>query len=100
MTAEAGDHDLRGEPMNARAGPPEKEAARNRHEPGRQPRNAFHMPAYRAPRRQCGRYADAWREGFAVGFQDALRLAARELPPETWAVLEQLAQRYDLAGAA
>jgi hypothetical protein len=44
------------------------------------------------------RPAELWRDGFAHGFRDALRLAARELPPDTWAALDQLAERYDLAG--
>jgi hypothetical protein len=38
-----------------------------------------------------------FREGFARGFRDALRLAARRLPPETWPALEALADQYDLA---
>ena len=59
---------------------------------GHQPR-----PAY-SRSRQCGRYADTWREGFAYGFRDALRLAARQLPPETWSTLAELADRYALAG--
>jgi hypothetical protein len=42
--------------------------------------------------------AALWREGFARGFCDALRLAARELPPETWHTLAQLADQYALAG--
>jgi hypothetical protein len=54
------------------------------------------------PPRQCrhnpvGRHSDAWREGFAYGFRDALRLAARELDdPHAWLVLHRLVDRYDL----
>ena len=44
--------------------------------------------------RQC---SDCWREGFAHGWRDALRLAARELPPETWSMLDKLADAYKLA---
>ena len=51
--------------------------------------------------RQCrrnivGRHADAWREGFAYGFRDALRLAQREIhDPAVWLALSRLADRYD-----
>jgi hypothetical protein len=48
--------------------------------------------------RHLGRYAHAWREGFSYGFRDALRLAGRRLPPESWAVIEALADEFDLAG--
>jgi hypothetical protein len=41
---------------------------------------------------------EIWRDGFAYGFRDALRLAARELPPECWPVLHELANEYELAG--
>ena len=37
-------------------------------------------PSRRCCRRMIGRPADVWREGFAYGFRDALRLAAREIP--------------------
>ena len=53
--------------------------------------------------RQCRRntarrHADAWREGFAYGFHDALRLAAREIhDPDVWAILDRLADDYELA---
>ncbi len=47
-------------------------------------------------KRQCGRHADTFRWGFACGFRDALRLAARRLPPETWSTLEALACDYEL----
>jgi hypothetical protein len=55
--------------------------------------------------RQCrrntvGRCAGvAWREGFGYGFRDALRLAQRELDdPHAWAVLDRIADQYELAG--
>jgi hypothetical protein len=44
------------------------------------------------------RHAQAWRECFGYGFRDALRLAARELGPEAWPTLRELAEQYDLAG--
>lgn len=43
--------------------------------------------------------AHGFREDFARGFRDALRLAARRLPPETWPTLDALADEYDLAGS-
>jgi hypothetical protein len=46
-----------------------------------------------------GGYAHAWREGFGQGWRDALRCAARRLPPETWAILDALACEYQLAGS-
>lgn len=58
------------------------------------------VSGYGPSRHPSGRPAQLWREGYAAGFRDALRLGERELPPETWAVLYQLATRYDLAGAA
>ena len=49
-------------------------------------------------RRQCGRYAHAWRHGFAAGFKDGLRLAAREFDdPHAWLVLDRIADQYELA---
>ena len=45
-----------------------------------------------------GRFARAWRTGFAYGFRDALRLAQREIDdPAVWVVLDRLAADYDLA---
>jgi hypothetical protein len=41
-----------------------------------------------------GRYARAWREGFAHGALDALRSGRLRLPPETWPTLDQLADEY------
>lgn len=78
-------------------GDPIPEAAGHHH-----PITARHHPngTFNANTRRShiGRYAHAWRYGFGCGFRDALRLAARELPPDTWHTLEQLADRYDLAG--
>jgi hypothetical protein len=56
--------------------------------------------AHCRPRRRpaVGRYAHVWREGFGRGFRDALRLAARRLPPHTWPTLAELADQYELAG--
>lgn len=50
--------------------------------------------------RHIGRYATGWRNGFKAGAVDALRRAGRWLPPDpdTWAVLEDLADAYRLAG--
>jgi hypothetical protein len=38
--------------------------------------------------------AEGYIEGHRDGFADACRLAARELPPQCWPVLDALAQRY------
>jgi hypothetical protein len=52
------------------------------------------------PRRpQLGRYAAGWRHGFTAGAVDALRQAGRQLPPESWQVVEALAETYELAGS-
>jgi hypothetical protein len=59
-------------------------------------RSDQHLQGNAAPQR-LGRYAGAWREGFGYGFRDALRCAARELGPETWHTLGQLADEFDLA---
>ena len=54
---------------------------------------------------RCGRNAPAglhtpgFREGFRRGAQDALRAAGRHLPPETWHIIEALADQYELAGS-
>jgi hypothetical protein len=51
------------------------------------------------PRRpRLGRYAAGWRHGFTAGAVDALRVAGRQLPPESWHVVEALADAYELAG--
>ena len=58
------------------------------------------MPVYSRLHRQSGRYADTFRWGFARGFRDALRLVGREVDaPHMWAVLDRLADRYELAGS-
>jgi hypothetical protein len=88
--------------MTAREGPPpEWEEPRDREEAGPYQRSeTFRQSAYRTRHQQGWRYAETWRAVYARGFHDALRLAERELPPETWATLQDLAERYDLAGAA
>jgi hypothetical protein len=50
-----------------------------------------------AAHRHIGRYTCGWRDGFTAGAIDALRLAARRLPPEAWNVLDKLADQYALA---
>jgi len=87
--------------VTAREGPPEKErpdgsqAARPIQKSGphqtHQPRPAY-IRGHRQPR-----YADAWRRGFAQGFKDSLRLAARRLPAEYWQLLDDLASEFELA---
>ena len=47
-----------------------------------------HQPA-------VGRYAAGWQHGFTAGALDALRLVGRQLPPESWAIVEQLADAYE-----
>lgn len=50
------------------------------------------------PHRQVKRSAaHVWRDGFAYGFRDALRLAGRRLPPEARPIIDALADEYDLA---
>jgi hypothetical protein len=44
-----------------------------------------------------GCHATVWRQVYARGFRDALRLAERRLGPEAWLVLSALADEYDLA---
>jgi hypothetical protein len=44
--------------------------------------------------RHIGSGAVIWRHGFRTGAVDALRLAARRLPPDQRAVLEQLSNEY------
>lgn len=86
-------------------GPPEKERPGAHHFAGPIRKSGPHQdhqpkPAYNRPHRQCGRYADAWREGFGQGFRDGLRLAGRRLGPEAWHTLSRLADEYDLAGGS
>jgi hypothetical protein len=52
-----------------------------------------------SPLQYLGRYALGWRHGFRAGAADALRLAARRLPPEAWNVLDKLADAYELAAS-
>jgi hypothetical protein len=55
-------------------------------------------PQSNASRRQCGRDADVWRDGFGYGFRDALRCAARRVEdPAVLATLSELAEQYELA---
>ncbi|HSS26058.1 MAG TPA: hypothetical protein VLL82_17050 [Mycobacterium sp.] len=81
--------------MNAHDGPPER--GRPGPTPGTGPTKSEiakptnQVAAYSTVARQRGAYACAWRHGFAFGFRDALRLAARRLPPETWHTLDRLA---------
>jgi hypothetical protein len=49
-------------------------------------------------RRHLGLYASGWRDGFSAGAADALRVAGRHLPVETWHTIEALADAYELAG--
>lgn len=44
--------------------------------------------------RCCGA---TFRDGFAHGFRDGLRIAARRLPPDMRPVLEAIADDYDLS---
>jgi hypothetical protein len=90
--------------MTAREGPPEGGGA---HIPAdadhHHPITARHHPngTFNANTRRShiGRYASGWRDGFRAGAADALRLAARLLPAETWHTLTRLADEYDLAGS-
>lgn len=55
--------------------------------------------SFHASTRHCqiGRYAAGWRAGFRAGAVDALRVAGRRLPVETWHIVEALADQYELA---
>jgi hypothetical protein len=86
--------------MRGDLGPPGGRGA-----PGEFPRGHHHQrwplitknqhPRFNHP----GSYGCAWRQGFAFGFRDALRLAAREVDdPAVWLVLSRLADEYELAG--
>jgi hypothetical protein len=55
-----------------------------------------HLQGNAAPR-HIGRYANGWRDGFRAGAADALRVAGRRLPAETWHIIEALADQYELA---
>lgn len=83
-------------PPEERGGAPTPESARHHQ---RQPltKEDQHRQ-FNRPGRQCGRHADTFRWGFAHGFKDALRLAAREIDdPDVWAVLDRIADQYELA---
>ena len=57
-------------------------------------------PAGERPSASASSATDAARAAFDRGdFDDALRQAGRQLPPESWAIVEQLADRYALAGS-
>jgi hypothetical protein len=89
-------------------GPPDKErpgaidSDRVNPEVGSSPKSPTTDKAITAPR-QCrrntvGLYASGWRDGFKAGAADALRVAGRHLPAETWPALEALSSEFDLAG--
>ena len=84
-------------PPDRRGGAPTPESAR-RHHRRQSPLSRDQHPQGIAAPRHLGRYASGWRDGFAAGAADALRCAGRQLPPETWAILEDLADAYELAG--
>ena len=47
---------------------------------------------------RVGLYARGWREGFTCGAVDLARVASREIDdPHVWAVLDRIAQQYQLA---
>jgi len=48
--------------------------------------------------RRSTSHSGVWRNGFRTGALDALRSAARWLPPDTWSALDQLARLYEQAG--
>src|SRR6476620_11010456 len=76
------------EPPGERGGGPTPETARHHQLPARIKDQHPHS------RRGCD-----WRAGFAAGFRDALRLAARRGGDlDTLALLLRLADDYDLAG--
>ncbi len=86
--------------------PPEREPA-NVEKVGYQATNytsTSHQPSGRhtadcsVRRPHTGRYACGWRDGFRAGAADALRVAGRRLPVETWHTIEALADAYELAG--
>lgn len=87
--------------MTAHTGPPEERGGAPtgsaRHHQRQSLAKEDQHPQFNRLGRRCGRHADAWRWGFGCGFRDALRLAARQLPPETWDTLEALADQYELA---
>jgi hypothetical protein len=84
-------------------GPPENDAAREASPtcPGTASKGLAKTHTRQGKRitgdRHLGLYAAGWRDGFSAGAADALRVAGRHLPPETWHVVEALADQYDLA---
>lgn len=54
----------------------------------------LHDPTDAQHHTQKRKYAAGYRYGFNRGARDALRCAARELPPETWSTLHALTDRY------
>ena len=90
--------------MTPREGPPEDDAARtassNRPGPCVKGLAKSHQRLQATTvSRHIGRYTAGWRDGFTAGAVDALRVAGRYLPVETWHIIEQLANQYDLAGS-
>jgi hypothetical protein len=87
-----------GRPPDERGGGPTPETASHHN----QPTTTRHHPSgisYRSGyQRAIGRYASGWRDGFTAGAIDALRQAGRQLPPESWHLVEALANAYELAG--
>jgi hypothetical protein len=87
-------------------GPPEDDAARTASpsHPGTSVKGLAKThtrhPECNAALRHIGRYAAGWKAGFTAGAIDALRRAGRWLPPDpdSWAVPEDLADAYRLAG--
>ena len=92
--------------MRGDQGPPEKRwvgvcrDAEHHHQQSSRTTDKSHAIAARQCRcNTVSRPADAWRDGFAHGFRDALRLAQREFDdPHAWLVLDQLADRDELCG--
>ncbi len=85
--------DIKNGPPAAKPG----DTANTSHTSPHQEAEGFSHGSSTGPQRR--RHGDVWREGYAYGFRGALRLAARELDdPHAWAVLDELADRYDLAG--
>jgi hypothetical protein len=90
--------------MSARTGPPEDDAARtvSPKRPGPCVKGLAkthqRLQATTASR-HIGRYTAGWRDGFTAGAADALRVAARHLPVETWHIIESLANQYELVGS-
>jgi hypothetical protein len=84
-----------GPPDEGRPSVPEPRASRHHR---RQSLIKDQHPQGIAAPRHLGRYASGWRDGFTAGAVDALRCAGRRLPVETWHIIEDLAEQYELAG--